>query len=285
MFKERIQIQKAVTPSEAEEFLKINFRGQRRYDPRKARQYADEMLAGTWRRFCIDIAELPAPGGSSMVNGQHNCHAVILTGKPQDALISYYPCANDHEVGVLYGSFDTNPGRTIRDVIAGRRIFFDEKMRELDVKFLGACASALYAMRYFPDPQFRRHAINKNLIADVLEQYPEDVLCVQKFYAHVHLARIGVIAAIIGTMRVNRDAADRFWQKVATGELLETGDPCGRLRDSLVEMHHLKSAMSGKEAQQMTYALCVSWWNTWRTGSKRNGVKLNGMTKLPKILS
>lgn len=67
-----------ITPDMAREFLKNNDTN-RRYEPKRARQYAQDMLAGKWELNGEDI-EISVSG--VLKNGQHRLNAIIIANIP-----------------------------------------------------------------------------------------------------------------------------------------------------------------------------------------------------------
>lgn len=277
---------KLVTPKEAEQFIAINnFPGQRRYDPLRGRGYADNMESGNHRRIEIAVAKVKETGIDYLMNGQHNCHAVVIHGKPHPAVISYFTCDTMEDAWRLFATFDVHAGRTEQQFMLSRRgMFSDERLHALPMRLLTACGSALYSLGAGTDPQFSAPKSRaKTAKADQVEQFAEDVLFVAPYSEQRHMMAVGAVTAIIATRRKNEKAAREFWDKVATGEMLSLSDPRRKLRDALLESRFLNEVSGGSGRQRAVYCGCIAWWNSWRGGDVRRIVKVNAMLTIPKV--
>ena len=86
---------------------------------------------------------------------------------------------------------------------------------------------------------------------------------------------------MICSYRVDPDAAQEFWDKVATGEMLSYNDPILNLREALL---HGNSIRSGAVRKHDVYKVCAAYWNTWRNGEIRMMVKVTSMKSIPTML-
>lgn len=276
---------KMLTPREAEALLAINnFPGQRPLRPLKSRDYADNMANGTHRRIEISVVKVKETGVEYLMNGQHNCHAVIAHGKPFPAVFSYYTCDTMEEAWRLFTTFDVHQARTDRMFMGARRgLFRDERLHDVPLRSLEACATALYLLGDGTEPKFGvPHPANKQIKADLVDKHADDVLFVAQFVEYRHLTTVGVVAAMISTRRTNKVAAQEFWARVADGDMLAVSDPRHRLREALKE---LSGAMKGGgySKQRAAFIQCIAWWNSWRTNDRRRSVKVASTLTLPKV--
>ncbi len=283
----RDPVLKTMTPIDAERFLAINnFPGQRKYDPLKGREYADGLAAGTHRRVEIAVAKVKESGVDYLMNGQHNCNAILLHGKPVRAVVSYYSCESMEDAWRLFATYDVHRPRTSGQFMASRRsIFADVRLHDVPVATLNACGSALYALGGGSTPTFAKTRFAaKTSQADLVERYSDDVVFVSQWGKISHLLRVGVVAAIIGIRRVSTDSlCKEFFDKVATGEMLSKTEPSYKLRETLLTGHHLRNGNNGRDHQKNTYTVCVCWWNSWRDGERRMSVKLAAIKEMPTI--
>lgn len=279
---------KRLTPKDAEKFLSINnFPGQRAYNSLKGKSYADGMIAGTHRRIEIAVCNVKENGQQFLMNGQHNCNAVIIAKMSHPAIVSHYNCETMEDAWRLFSTFDVHASRTERQLISSRKgLFSDERLHAININTLGACATALYILKDgLTSPYFSANSIfDKTKKADLLDEYADDVVLVSKYAMHNHLRRVGVLVCMIATFRKNKTKADEFWSKVATGEMLARNDHRYKLRDHLMDVNALAAMRGGACRQKHMYMLCASWWNSWIKGEERCSVKIKGMTDLPKIL-
>lgn len=277
---------KLVTPKECERFLAINnFPGQKPYNPIKGKRYADNMASGSQRRVEIAVCRVIANNTEYLVNGQHCANAVVLYGRPYQAVISYYTADTMEDAWRLFATFDVHATRTERQFIGARRgIFNDERLREMPLRILQCCGTALYALNDGTEPKFASIAANsKTEKADALEKYADDVVFASRWQSEGPFLVVPVVAAIIATGRKNREKAIEFWDKVVTGDMLAKDDPRKKLRDKLLSGDF--SNMRGRERNDHIYKTCIAYWNSWRNGTTRNGVKTSAMKSIPAVFA
>jgi hypothetical protein len=275
-----------ITPRDAEGFLALNnFPGQRAYKPMKGRSYADNMANGSHRRIEIAVAKVRESGVDYLMNGQHNCNAILIHNRPYSGVVSYYTCDTMEDAWRLFATFDVHASRTEQQFMHSRRgLFDDERLHDVPLRVLQCCGTALYALGAGTDPQFNAPATHvKTEKADLVDKYADDVIFVSQYKEYGHMIAVGCVAAIIATERKNKKAAAEFWEKVGTGEMLVLSDPRRRLRDSLMDLRFLGEIRGGYQRQKAMFALCASWWNSWRTGEVRRSVKVNAMSGVPKV--
>lgn len=275
---------KIVTPKDAEAFLAINnFPGQRAYKPLKGKQIADNMDAGTHRRVEIAVAKVRESGVEYLMNGQHTSNAILIYGKPYPGVVSYYSCDTMEDAWRLFATFDVHASRTEQQFMKARRgIFSDERLHAVSLRVLQCCGSALYALGAGTDPDFGNGtAKSKTEKADLVERHAEDVVFVASFDKHDGLIAVPIVTAIIATARKNKERASEFWNSVATGEMLKASDPRMRLHDAISGTGF--NAFRGRDRNKALYSICVSFWNSWRSGETRKCVKLQAMKSLPKV--
>lgn len=286
MYREsREPVNKQLTPAEAEVFLAMNnFPGQRKYDPVKGRSYADNMESGTHRRIDIAIAKVKERNESFLMNGQHNCHALILYGKEYKALISYYVCETMEDAWRLFATFDVHASRTVRQFMNSRRgIFADERLRAIPLKTLNICGSALCALGDGTKPLFGLANRSKTAQADKVQERAEEVLIIQEYGQFSHLAVVGVVAAMLSIYRTTKkDLFREFWDKVASGEMMQRSDPRYKCREMLLRKAYI--GVNGRALAESAFDICVAWWNSWRRGESRVSVKLASIKDRPKPL-
>lgn len=280
---------KNVTPREADEFLALNdFPGQRKYNPLKGKMYADNMAAGTHRRIEIAVARIRETGRDILMNGQHNCNAIIISGKPHPACISYYSCDTMEDAWRLFATFDIHASRTERQFMSARRgLFSNSELHDLPLRVLQSCGSALFSLRNGVEPNFNELVLHsKTAKADLVERYSDEVLFVARYSgeSNAPMLVIPVVTAIVATRRTNQDGATIFWDAVATGEMLKKTDPRFRLHEFIFGKNSY-SGLRGRDRNSKIYSTCICWWNSWRTGIMRHKVQVGAMNSVPKIAS
>jgi hypothetical protein len=283
----RPPIEAQITPRDAEMLLAANnFPGQRKYHPPKGKLYADNMEAGTHRRIEISLAKVRETGVEYLMNGQHNCNAILIRGKPYRATISHYICDTMEDAWRLFATFDVHASRTEQQFMQSRRgMFGDDRLHEVPLRVLQCCGTALYALKGGTEPKFNITAMHaKTDKADLVEANADDVIFVSRYKDHRHLILVGCVAAIIATARRNPEAAAEFWDKVATGEMLSLADPRRKLRDALLDMRFFGEIRGGEQRQRAIFSTCIGWWNSWRTGQPRSFVRVGATYSVPKVL-
>jgi hypothetical protein len=278
-----------VTPKESEnDFLSINnFPGQRDLNPAKARAYADGLNDGSFRCAPIDIATGPN-GVKYLMNGQHTCTAIVIHGKPVKCIVSHYICETEDDLWRLFATFDVHATRTQGQIFKGARPFLkDERLHGLPLRVLAACGSALAIIGDKGKPNFNKHsALSKTPKVEAVNTHSDEVIWVNAFLNRStdHMLRVGVIAAMIATRRANKELAFSFWKLVADGIGVTSKDsPAYKLREKLI--HSGWTANNTRNNHFVTYSICVTWWNCYVTGEKRNGVKVQAMKEAPVVLA
>jgi len=283
--KQKPQIVK-LTPKEAEKMLSINnFPGQRRLNPEKAKMYADNMRDGRQRRVEISTVHVTENDTDYLMNGQHNCSAVVATGVPCEAVIVCYECDTMEDAWRLFTTFDVSGNRTDQQFILSRKgMFKDECLRDLTPRLLLLCGSALYSLGNGTTPTFHKVVLcDKTVKCDLIEKHSDDVLFVNRFKCHKHLMRSGVVCAMIATYRKNKKEADKFWNKVGSGEMLEHGEPAKKLRDMLLKTSFGGNCKGGIGFISACFVISVAWWNSYRTGDNREHVQITAFKTFPQV--
>jgi hypothetical protein len=279
-----------ITVEQAKKLLSINdFPGQRKLNPLKVKSYIDNMDSGMHRRVDIAVAKVRGdPDRDYLMNGQHNCEAIVRRGKEYKGLITYYLCSDMMEAWELFTTFDIHGTRTESQFLRGLRgISEHEKLQEIPMSILSSCATALYSLRdgngtpYFSSGKL----FDKRIKGLELLEHINDVLFVSSFRDADHLRNIGTTTAIITTKRKDEKQAQNFWRAVADGELLERRDPEMRLREALIKKSYVHSMGMGQTNRiEAEYSLCIGWWNARRSGKEKTCVKVGSMKDLPKVL-
>jgi hypothetical protein len=194
-------------------------------------------------------------------------------------------CDTMEDAWRLFSTFDVHASRTEQQFMHSRRgLFEDGRLHDVPLRVLQCCGTALYALGAGTEPKFNAPATHvKTEKADLVDKYADDVVFVAQYKDHGHMIAVGCVAAIIATSRRNRKSAVEFWEKVGTGEMLALTDPRRKLRDSLLDLRFLGEIRGGHQRQKAMFALCVTWWNAWRTNEARKSVKVNAMNGVPKV--
>lgn len=285
MFKQIAAAQtRKITPEEAKKLIALNnFPGQRPLRPLKARLYADMMSDGRMRPVSVAIMTMPN-GLKYLANGQHCLQAIIINDKPFTAIVEHYKCETNDDAWHLFASFDVHATRTEGHIMkAARGLFNNGDLRELPLRVLSNCGSALFMLGEGTTPKFNGQPCNKATKADLVQKHYKDVLWVGQFGNEEHLMKVAIVAAMLATYRSNRSAADEFWSLVAEG-----GTPglTHKFRDRLLKNEiGRNNCGGGHNRSKLIYTECIAYWNSWMKGEDRKAVKIAAMKEVPKVES
>jgi hypothetical protein len=269
-----------ISPEEAKKLMAYNnFPGQRPLSALKARGYADQMNDGSFREFHVALMTMPS-GQKYLANGQHCLQAVIVNDKAYEATVAHYKCETDADAYKLFASFDVHPTRTERTIMrAARGLFSNTNLRELPLRFLSNCGSALFALESKSSPKFTGKPSNKAEKADLVQRHVGEVMWASLYGVYEHLEKVAILAAMVATHRANKQASDDFWQLVAEG-----GVPglTHRFRDRLLRNEiGRNNCGGGHNRSKLIYSECIAYWNSWMKGEDRR--KTKAMKDIPKV--
>lgn len=269
-----------VSPKRCEDFLKKNtFAGQRALSQPWVQNVSTKICEGGFTKAHIAFAKNGA-GVDVLMNGQHQCHACIQAGLPIDATIDYYHCDSETDMWHLFATFDSHRQRTEGHVMkAAKGLFRSEALRNVPLRVLSSCGSALLWLGGGVTPVFSAKVLSKSDKADLIEKYEQDVLRVASYgVSHIHVA---VTCAIIATHRVNDAKAREFWTRVLHGDQLVRNSPQWSLHHGIAKFQ--AGARGGGSRNVMLYRLCILWWNAFATGERRTIAKYTSMKGIPEI--
>lgn len=261
---------KTVSPRVADEILKANiYDGQRSIRKKQIKILTDAITSGVFTVGHIAIAHQGWNGGDLMlVNGQHQCNAVINTGKSVEAVVEEYQCKTPEDFSLLYRQFDNNATRTLSDVALpeARALKLDWSKKFL-TKFLTGIdfvegwlsynttknEKIEYLKKYIPEGNFVNKLMNERTAPEVK-----------------HIFRGIVIAVMIVTYKKSQSDAYIFWREVRDGENLPSSSASLKLRNYL--MSTMCSFGRGVNAPSLNasasyhemYSKCVNAWNAYR---------------------
>jgi len=210
-----------------------------------------------------------------------------MHGKPVKCIVSHYTCDSEDDLWHLFATFDVHATRTQGQIFKGARPFLkDDRLHAMPLRILSACGSALAIIGDKGKPNFNRHSsISKTPKVEAVNDNSDAVLWVNGLINKntQHLSRVGVIAAMIATRRANKEMADSFWKVVADGIGVTSKDSqAWRLREKLL---HSGASLNSRHGHFIAYSICVSWWNSFVAGEKRNSVKIQVLKEAPAVLS
>lgn len=205
-----------------------------------------------------------------LANGQHQCTAVVMAGKPIYAVVSEYQCKTPEDFAMLYRQFDNNAVRTLAEISIPEAAALGVKWSK---KLLSTILSAVSFLE-------GKQGLHKNervtLIGKYLREgnFIHDLIDCVPAKESLHIVRSPVVAAMIATFRKCAGDAEKFWEDVRDGENLSGSSPAFKLRNYLlttsisfgrgVNANSLNASASVREI----YSKCITAWNAYRTDGK-----------------
>lgn len=258
-----------ITPEFAEKLLNNNtYLGQRPVRRKHLETLKDAINTGRFLTGDVAIGYQGWNGGDAMLaNGQHQCLAVIETGKPITAVVEEYKCKTPEEFADLYRQFDNNAVRSLAEIAIPEAAALNLKWsKDLISKVLSAISL------------LENHkGLHKNKRIEFLKKYIREGNFIYEITGCVkqsdikHMMRSPVIAAMIVTFRKCNADAEAFWELVRDGENLIAKNPAFKLRNYLlstsislgrgVNANSLNASASVKEI----FSKCITAWNAYRT--------------------
>lgn len=260
-----------LTPERAQKFIAINTHpGQRSLSRAVVTELATKIEDG---RFHEGLVAIMHNGDDSLMNGQHQCHAVIQAGRSVHArLHEYWAEKGDTatDVARVFAQYNVDKGRTRGDI--GWIYASQIGMAEWPRKCVSLCNTALgwIATGYTPIIK-----ISKDDNASLLKPHIKECEFVYRLLWNVkgqesrHLLRSPVIAAVMLTHRKHHDDAELFWTSVRDGDMLKKDEPAAKLRTVLLRSKVSLGRGAGQRGEQLSQfamcAKCIHAWNAYRT--------------------
>lgn len=278
-----------IGPRKAEELLRCNtFDGQRPLNKLWVQYLANEINVGRFVKGHVALAKNCKSDEQMIMNGQHQLHACLLSGKVITVTLDFYRYETNDDLWHLYGSFDVHKGRTERHIIkGGRGLLKSEELHTVPIATLVACGGALVWLGGGTKAAITAKAMNKCTKMELVEKYAKDVVWINDMCRNHPKGRcpaMAIVAAMIATHRTNEDKADEFWPRVIGGHDLVRNSPEWRLHGVINAGVSGANVVSGKNKNWRMYALCISWWNSFITEDGRSSVKVESMKSLPEVM-
>lgn len=287
-----------VTPEDAKRYLGYNnYIVQRAVRPAHTNELASKINRGDFRFGEIALASIN--GCTYMLNGQHVCNAIILSGRPQECVIERFKCDNELDMSDLFRQFEILP-RSQSDMLT-----VEKHALELDwpVRFaslLVAAASLLEAgnakFTQYGGPGSSRvqKYVTKEMRVKFLRRYISEGVFVKSIVEDIptpndakHMRRAAIVAMMILTQRKSEQDARRFWEMVRDGERLTKTHPAWHLREFLKSHHiisHRYSVVNRKASNhEMAYRTALTW-NAFRRGINISKTSYFPEKGIPKII-
>lgn len=284
--------QVTVSPKKAEEYLSHNtYAGQRHISPRHIQELQAKMNDG---RFHVGNIAIVYNGSPILADGQHQCHAGIIAGRPFKALLQEYTIEeadSKEDIARVFSQFNVDRARSRGDIawIHGCQIGMDKWPRRcvtLCNTAIGWMESGFGLKAYI--------ALSKDENAALLAKYRKQCEFIYELLfcneqRSRHLLRSPVTAAMMQTFIKSRSDAEVFWAAVRDGDMLKRGEPTFVLRDYLLRVSVSVGAgarQTGKESVgfRELYVKCIHAWNAYRGGETQlRLVRFNPKHALPKV--
>ncbi len=227
------------------------------------------MERGTFRTGLIGITK-NGDGMPIVMNGQHQCHAIIQSGVTIKATFERFVCPTPEDMSLLFRQYDPIIGaRRLGDmlVVEARALGIDWPQKTLSL-VIGAVVinHNLYALAADEKTErLRNHQKDGGFINTLLSKVKQKDSAL--------LRRAPVAAAILRTWQKCQKDAENFWQQVRDGEMLKRNDPAYTLRSFLL-LHQQFARGEKRVASQHEYLYrCIGSWNAFRKGQKQKTSK------------
>jgi hypothetical protein len=294
---ERVDIE--LTPEKAAVYLKFNtYKAQRALRLPYVEELAGKMLGGLFRGGEIAFAVLKEGAVVLLINGQHVCSAVILSGVTVICVLFRYRLEDELEVSEAFRQFEVLP-RSIKDMVRveahALSVWWPDWVSNLIVSAAGVKVTGhkrLGPPSAVTTPGARTWQTRDEKVA-LLGKHLE----VGAFIANIltsngtlsgdgcrHLRRQPIALIMMKTWEVDPDAAEIFWSRVRDGESLMRTMPEMRLREFLVGVRTGKHrGYAGVKPSLHEYAYrCAFAWNNFRSG-KLTQMPYSEKRRIPKV--
>jgi hypothetical protein len=228
-------------------------------------ELAVAMLDGLFLTGSIVLAKLDYNGGQTvMVNGQHQCRAIIESGQTVDVCFTKYSVESPLELSLLYRQFDNNYIRSTADCIR-------PESAALNIKWPVRLQSLVVSGAKYREGKPR---MKKTEAVALLQAYRErgdficSVMAPNGALQTGHLLRAIVACAMMITWEKNRQEAYNFWVDVRDGEHLKKYMPAYQLREYLksIGVNNGSGSRNYKRVASEPEILsrCITAWNAVR---------------------
>jgi hypothetical protein len=269
-----------VGPKQAEKLLEHNILHiQRPIRQLHVDELATLMSEGLFLTGDIALAKLEYNGGQTiLVNGQHQCRAIIDSEETVDIHFAKYAVDDPFELSTLYRQFDNHAARSLADSIrpeaAALKIYWPVKVQSLVISAAKLREGQATMKRQDAVKLLGAYRERGDFVCSIVA--PNGIL--QKN----HLLR-GVVACVMMiTWEKNRQDATIFWSQVRDGEGLKKNMPSYQLREYLMSVS-VDIGMGSRGYKRPTsnhemFARCITAWNAYR---KNTPTKLQYYSEKP----
>ena len=292
MFKKESSAKKILTPKLAEQYLSLNtFERQRQLRRSHVLMLLSRIDAGLFLTGNIGIANVAVENEtiSYLVNGQHQCNAVLAANKNIDVVVEKYSCENMRDVSLLYQQYDNHASRSLANLVTfhASAIGIDWPPRIANLIVSGAALREGWGKK-----------LGKQEKVEMLERYMEQGNFIKKLLTETpdkkpgaetkHLRKSPVICAILLTWEKCQRDTKEFWENVRDGEGLTRKSPQFKLREFLRDTNFSAGAWAGvttkKPATQHEIVFrSIVAWNAYRKNIS-TALKYYVSKQIPRVL-
>lgn len=279
-----------VTPALAQVWLTNNlYEKQRPRRPAHVSYLAGEIRKG---RFIAGTAIHFAKknGHDYLVNGQHTLAAIIAADTSLPLTITTSSVQTDLEIAELYFRHDNHLTRQISDAFRALDLDQETGLCLTQQQWVG---SAVYVIKEgFLGGRGVKQRISRD---DLAEGVIKLALPARRyFYAITNsreymkraLTRRATLSIGLTTFKYCDSQAYVFWEKVATGDALKTGDPRKTLAEFLIEISTMGGGMQARRVASTSYhcRAVSAAWNAFMEDRELKIIKVVNETSPIKIL-
>jgi len=260
-----------------------NYEGQRKLRPHRVNELVSEIESGHFLTGDIAFAILAYDGNRKiMVNGQHQCNAVIKTGSSISVVYQEYICATPQELADLYARFDKTPPRSLGDILTPEAAALGVEWKRAVIRLVVSAASLIARGEAI---SFHEGKLEKvAYLSQHLKQGAFVDFIIKDGVSSFHLQRAPVVQAMMLTWDKDKIHARTFWEDVRDGVGLSQGNPALVLRNYLMSTGLTKSRTVKTDiaTTREMYVKCIHAWNAARKGTA-TALKYHIDAPLPKI--
>jgi hypothetical protein len=269
-----------VGPKQAEKLLEHNIL----HIQRPIRQlHVDElstlMSEGLFLTGDIALAKLEYNGGQTiLVNGQHQCRAIIDSEQSVDVHFAKYSVDDPFELSTLYRQFDNHAARSLADSIR-------PEAYALEIKWPTRLTSLVVSAAKYREGQPKMKKQNAVTLLGPYRAHGDFICSIMAPDGTLqvgHLLRAIVVCAMMVTWEKNRQDAYEFWTQVQNGENLKKHMPSYQLREFLKSINvNFGQGTRGYKRIAPDHEImsrCITAWNAYR---KNTPTKLQYYSEKP----
>ena len=252
-----------ITPKRATEWLEAS-EANRKLKQAHIDRLVGIITRGEWDPNNGETIKISSSGG--VVDGQHRLWAIVEANKSVRALVAF---------NVPSGSFDTidsGVGRSGLDtlIVDGVRTGVERKYASI----LSASAKMLYALeRAGSMPKLLAHGgrfparVENKHVLDIVMRRPElyeSALFVGSLPHVKGIHKSTMVFLHVVFNKKHSEKAQRFMERLYSGEELSKGSPILALRNKLLALQGHRGAINGHGFQKFVIAITIKAWNAYR---------------------